>query len=92
MRFKMRHKETGEYAIGVHETVPVTALASVFTENGEGGLLPEYEGESKVHWDGQSPEEDPMTGELFLITESADVCEQSEFERVPVEEEEDKTP
>lgn len=86
MRFRMKHKETGEFAIGVYEPVPAMALASEFTDI-DGKISPEYEGGSEMWWDEQAPEEDAGTGEISLVTESHDTYPESEFERVPVEEE-----
>lgn len=91
MKVRLRHKESGRYAIGTFDRIPGCALASQFALNDAGELEPEYEGETDVWWDGQESETDPMTDELFLVTEENDVYLEGEFERIPVEEEEEQS-
>lgn len=86
MRFRLRHKETGEFAIGTYDKIPACGSADIFWEEEDGALGWDYKGGSDVWWDGQEAETDPLTHEVYLVTESNDVCPESEFERVPVEE------
>ena len=87
--YKLRHKETGEFAIGTLETVQGCAHAAQFVLDHDGKLEPIYEGETDIWWEGQEPETDPMTNELILVTDDLGVYPISEFERVLVEEEDE---
>jgi hypothetical protein len=63
-----RNRKTGLRILGRSETVPGTArIYEDAWEKGEDGSLEyDFEGETDMHWDGSSPEQDADGNEVFI--------------------------
>lgn len=81
---KLRHKDTGDLIVGTYDRVPCCAIASNFRLK-DGELLWDLDGGSYMWWDSQETVTDPMTDEVYLVTENNDVVAFSECEFIDEE-------
>ena len=69
---------TQKAIIGTYETVPGTALATV-TLDEHGVIHVAHEGETKIHWDAQEPEQ--ALGQRVLVDEDGELWLEGECQR-----------
>jgi hypothetical protein len=67
---------TGAPIIGTSDFVPACALAEVFKDSPDGELQVEFEGESKLYWDGQTQNTDDQGRELYQDDDGGEWAEE----------------